>query len=266
KRAGTVSGTATVSLPFSIVSGSPFMLADTGTAQVTVRFAPTTPANANVNLRFMADGDTITRLVNGVGVLVDLTRPNVSITTPTSNPTFLTTNPSLALGGAASDDVGVTQVTWASDRGANGTAVGTTSWSVASVGLVSGPNVLTVTARDAAHNIGTGTLTVTLMLFTDNPVASFSTPIKAVHFTELRTAVNALRASRGLAAFPWTDPGLAPGTLVKLLHVTELRTALDQAFQAAGRPLRVYTDPTRAAGMTVKGAHLSELRAAVGAP
>lgn len=265
-RAGTVTGTATVPSPFSIVSGSPFNLSGTGSALVAVRFAPTSPVNANANLRFIADGDTITRLVTGIGVLVDLAPPSVSINAPTLNPTFLTTNPSLALGGTASDNVGVTQVTWASDRGGSGTAVGAASWTVAAVDLAAGPNVLTVTARDAANNFGTGTLTVTLMLFSDNPIASYSTLIKAAHLTELRTAVNGLRAARGLAAFPWTDPALAPGTLVRLIHVTELRAALDQAYQAAGRPLPVYTDQTLTAGMAVKGIHLGELRSAVGAP
>ena len=55
----------------------------------------------------------------------------------------------------------MTQVTWANDRGGSGTATGTTSWSAASVALLSGANVLTVTARDAAGNTSTDTLTVT---------------------------------------------------------------------------------------------------------
>ena len=67
----------------------------------------------------------------------------------------------LTLGGTASDNVGVTQVTWANDRGGSGTATGTTSWSVSGIVLASGANVLTVTARDAAGNTSTDTLTVT---------------------------------------------------------------------------------------------------------
>ena len=42
-----------------------------------------------------------------------------------------------------------------------GTATGTTSWSVGGITLQSGVNVITVTARDAANNTGTDTLTVT---------------------------------------------------------------------------------------------------------
>ncbi len=60
----------------------------------------------------------------------DTTAPAVTITTPTSNATHSATTTPLALGGTASDNVGVTQVTWVNDRGGSGTATGTTSWSV----------------------------------------------------------------------------------------------------------------------------------------
>ena len=68
------------------------------------------------------------------------------------------------MSGTSSDAVGVTQVTWANDRGGSGTATGTTSWSVNGVTLQSGSNVITITARDAAGNTSTDTLTITLTL------------------------------------------------------------------------------------------------------
>src|SRR5882672_11261304 len=68
-RAGTVTGTASVPAPFSIVSGSPFTLVGSGaTATVTVRFTPTSTALASTNVAFTADGDTVSRLVTGTGV------------------------------------------------------------------------------------------------------------------------------------------------------------------------------------------------------
>ena len=82
------------------------------------------------------------------------------MTTPTSGTTYTATSTPLAIGGTASDNVGVTQVSWANSLGGSGTATGTTSWS-ASVALQSGSNVITVTARDAAGNTTTDTLTVT---------------------------------------------------------------------------------------------------------
>ncbi len=91
----------------------------------------------------------------------DTTPPTVSIASPTSASTYTTSSSSLTLGGSASDNAGVTQVTWANDRGGSGTASGTTSWTASGVILLSGTNLLTVTARDAAGNTGTDTLTLT---------------------------------------------------------------------------------------------------------
>ncbi len=80
--------------------------------------------------------------------------PTVTITSPTSPATHTATATPLNLGGTASDNVAVTQVTWTNDRGGSGTASGTTSWSASGIVLQSG-NVLTVTARDAAGNTST---------------------------------------------------------------------------------------------------------------
>src|SRR2546422_1014276 len=91
-----------------------------------------------------------------------ITAPTVAITSPTSNPTYTTSSSSLTLGGTASDNVGVTQVTWANSLGGSGTATGTTSWTAGGIALQTGTNVLTVSARDAAGNIATATLTATL--------------------------------------------------------------------------------------------------------
>src|SRR6185503_18863840 len=78
--------------------------------------------------------------------------------------TFSATTATVNVSGTSSDAVGVTQVTWANDRGGSGTATGTTSWSVNGVTLQSGSNVITITARDAAGNSATDTLTITLPL------------------------------------------------------------------------------------------------------
>src|SRR5262249_43617532 len=90
-RTGTVTGAASVAAPFSIVSGSPFTLVGTGaTATVTVRFTPTSPAAASTNANFAADGDALSRLVSGAGVLTGSTltvsRAGAGSGTVTSNP------------------------------------------------------------------------------------------------------------------------------------------------------------------------------------
>ena len=91
----------------------------------------------------------------------DTTRPNITITTPTSNSTLTTTATTLTLGGTASDNIAVTLVSWTNNRGGSGSATGTTAWSTGSIALLTGSNILTVTARDAAGNTRTDTLTVT---------------------------------------------------------------------------------------------------------
>jgi len=89
----------------------------------------------------------------------DTTPPTIRIALPTTSATYTTRSSSLRLAGTASDNVGVTQVTWSNGIG-GGTANGTTSWTVNGIALKKGSNVLTVTAWDAAGNTGTATLTV----------------------------------------------------------------------------------------------------------
>jgi hypothetical protein len=88
--------------------------------------------------------------------------------------------------------------------------------------------------------------------------------IRAVHVTELRLRINALRTRFGLGAFSWTDPSLGAGTVVRAIHVADLRTALEGAYAAAGRAAPGFTDPTLLPQLTViKAAHIIELREAV---
>ena len=84
------------------------------------------------------------------GSTADTTPPSVVISSPTGEAGYTSTSTNLSLMGTASDNVGVTSVSWVNSRGGSGIATGTTSWSVPSVGLQTGTNVITVTARDAA--------------------------------------------------------------------------------------------------------------------
>ncbi len=104
----------------------------------------------------------VANYAGGLAVLKvkDTIAPQVIITDPTSTPIFVTTTGSLNLGGAASDNVGVTRVTWSNNRGGGGDAAGTDSWFVTGITLQPGTNVLTVSAFDQAGNSGSDTLTV----------------------------------------------------------------------------------------------------------
>ena len=90
----------------------------------------------------------------------DTIDPTVTITQPISGSTYSTDQSSITLGGTASDNVDVTSVTWQNDRGDNGTASGTTIWTISNISLQEGDNVISVTAHDAAGNSSTDAITV----------------------------------------------------------------------------------------------------------
>ena len=91
----------------------------------------------------------------------DTQNPTITVKAPTSSSTYSTSNSTTNIGGTASDNVGVTQVTWSNNRGGSGKASGTTNWSVSNITLREGNNTITVTARDAAGNTSTDTITIT---------------------------------------------------------------------------------------------------------
>jgi len=101
--------------------------------------------------------------------LPDTTTPEVGIDTPTASPTYKTKAATIAIAGTASDDVAVAAVTWSNNRGGSGAAVGTDNWSVASIPLALGVNVITITAADAAANQGTDVIIVTRTLANQSP-------------------------------------------------------------------------------------------------
>ena len=133
-----------------------------------------------------------------------------------------------------------------------------------------GAATIRVTATDPGGLSATQAFTVTVAVsvsvpFSDHPIRPGVTPVKAVHFTELRARIDALRRAAGLPAFPWTDAVLRAGvTSVKLVHLRELREALGDAYVAVGRVEPGWTDPPPTAGSApIRAAHVMELRAAV---
>jgi hypothetical protein len=99
--------------------------------------------------------------------------------------------------------------------------------------------------------------------FTDDPLTAGVTVIRAVHITELRTRIDAVRLRNGLPAFAWTDPSFTAGaTMIRAQHIVDLRFALSQAYVAAGLLPPTYTD-VDLVDTTMRVAHFAELRAAV---
>ncbi len=152
----------------------------------------------------------------------DTTNPTITITSPTSAATYLTNTTPISLGGTASDDVGVTAVTWSNSTGGTGTASGTTSWTAAGIVLQPGSNVVTVTARDAANNVGTRTLTITLdtASTTTPPLAPSGLGAQAVSATQINlTWTDNSTNETGFAVERAPDAGGVPGTFAQIATV-----------------------------------------------
>lgn len=93
---------------------------------------------------------------------LDTISPTIAILSPSPTGSYASTDASVSLAGNASDNVGLTRVTWRNGTtGVSGTAGGTSTWSAASIALAVGVNSLVMTAEDAAGNTATATLRVT---------------------------------------------------------------------------------------------------------
>ena len=120
---------------------------------------------------------------------------------------------------------------------------------------------------DTGNNCSDGVrVTVNVMPgggFTDHPVVAGRTVVKAVHFTELRRAIDALRVGHGLGRHDWDDPDLRSGvTPIRAAHLAELRSALDDVYDAARRSRPRYARGA-SPGAAVRAVHINELRRAV---
>jgi hypothetical protein len=85
------------------------------------------------------------------------------------------------------------------------------------------------------------------------------TVIRAVHLTELRAAVNEVRALAGAGPASWTDPHPG-GVVIKAIHWSELRERLNEARLALGLPTAPF--PTAIfTGALVRASSVEEYRA-----
>ena len=79
--------------------------------------------------------------------------------------------------------------------------------------------------------------------YSPGPISSARDSDQGCPFRELRARIAALRAGEGLSTVRWTDPVLTIGvTPIKGVHLTELRRALDAVYESVGRPRPNYTD------------------------
>ena len=330
-----LTGSASTSLPFSIVSGGSYNLGAGASQTVIVGFQPTAVAIVTGNVNFTYSGGTVSRGLTGTGTnpvpvpVLGALSPNsataggAAFTLTVSGTNFVAssvvrwngsnrtttfvsgTELRAAISAGDITTAGTIQITVFTPLPGGGTS-GALTFTITSqmftltvtvrgsgVGsVVSTPagincssvcsgtftvNAVTLTGAPAADAsfkswngscggaspsctvaLGPTAVTATFSaVFTDATLTAQETAIKAVHITDLRSAINTLRTRNSLSAFAYTDATLTPGsTVVKGIHLTELGTAL--------REMGPFTDPAIVVGQTVITAtHLNELRKAV---
>ena len=86
--------------------------------------------------------------------------------------------------------------------------------------------------------------------------------VKAQHFHDVRTAINAVRAVANLPPANWLRPTLN-GLQINAADVLELRNRLNEALEELDIPVGIYTDPilnTGANGTFVRAIHIEQLQ------
>ncbi len=164
-----------------------------------------------INYRYDAAGNRLGYL--GV-VTNDNTAPTISIATPTTGPSFATTNSFINLTGTAVDDTEITWVTWANGRGGIGTAHGTSSWSASAIPLQRGDNTILITVYDTVGKTNTAELLVsfsptpsdfTITLSTSPPLAG--TVVGAGIFAAGASQTVVATPNSGFTFLNWTESG-----------------------------------------------------------
>lgn len=94
--------------------------------------------------------------------------------------------------------------------------------------------------------------------FTDDPLVAGTMMVRAVHVTELRTAIDTYRTLASLGAYGWASTITGGSTSITAAQIAELRTALTPALTAFSRTA-AYTNPL-AVGDPIRAVDLQELR------
>ncbi|HEY0156511.1 MAG TPA: hypothetical protein VGF28_04385 [Thermoanaerobaculia bacterium] len=247
---GTVHFTSTDGAA-TLPSDYTFTAADNGAHTFPAGFTLRTPGSQTVTFTDVANA-TIT---GSAGASVGPATPaGLAATATTATSVSVTWTPT----------AGATQ--WEVVRGSNAPVlVATTSYTdttaVANTSYVYRVRALDSSGRPSPFSAPDAATTI---LFTDDPLVAASTKTKAVHLTQLRQAVNAMRTAAGLPAATFTDPTLSSAVKVKAAHFQELRNALAPARAALGLTALTFTDASLVAGSTrIKAAHVQELRGGV---
>jgi hypothetical protein len=157
-------------------------------------------------------------------------RPNPNPGTPTPNPgtpsdtptdpltltvqvpANPTTASSMAIIGSTTGGSGTIQVTWTTNQGYSGTAQGSASWTISSVPLTSGDNVITITARDSRQSQVTRSLTITRNQPPIPTPSADTTPPSLTILSPSTTNVSTSDSSLVVRGTAWDNVGVAAVT------------------------------------------------------
>ena len=100
----------------------------------------------------------------------DTTPPVITITGPTTGTSYTATGPSVIVAGTATDNVGLSQISWSNSLGESGSisVSGTSANGSFNIALKSGANAIRVTALDTSGNTAQKLLTITYTPSTSN--------------------------------------------------------------------------------------------------
>jgi len=150
-----------------------------------------------------------------IAVTNDVTAPSVHITGPTSTGAAAVAASPANLSGIASDNVGVTSVTWTNSRGGAGGAVYSLGTWTASVPVLAGSNVITVSAFDAVGNESSDVITVTLD--TTAPTIAITIPTSAATYSSTTSPLSVWGTASddlALASVTWSNSAGGSGTAI----------------------------------------------------
>lgn len=102
---------------------------------------------------------------------------------------------------------------------------------------------------------------VTTVVMADDPLTQRETPVRAVHITDLRKAINAVRELSGLPLAGWAYPDISEQP-VRAVDTEELRSKLAQALTILDLPVPDWTDPALSNAI-INAAYLEQIRQAV---
>lgn len=270
----TPAGLSAITAPAALASGA------SGTASVTNSAGLTydwTITNGTINsggstnsINFTATTDPVTLRVtarNSAGCAVTDTK-NVTVGAGVAAPTNVvaTATGATAIGvswtaspGAASYRVYRSTATNATSFSLVGSPTGTT-FSDTTVSANSA-YIYKVRAFSGGESADSNRDLATAVVFP--AITAGATTIQASHFTQLRTAVNAVRTLAAIDPGNYTDPTLNSAVPIRTAHVLDLRNALTPARAQLGLSAISFADSISAGSTPVKKSHVDELRAGV---